>query len=449
MGTFITLVILGLVAFWIYRAAVKPKPTSSQPGQPPARQPAGRPAAARRGSSPPFAVVDVETSSLSPRDGRVIEVGIVHVDGSGRVTDRWETLVNPGDRTVGMTSIHGIEANWLAVAPSFEEVAGDIVQRLRGRVLVAHNAQFDFDFLEAEFKQIGVPLGDLQALCTMDVAMRLGLPGKLSSAASLLGISYQRHSAGDDAQVAATILRHALSAGLTGHEDAVVPDLRLPTHLTPSGRTAHRKESAEATTPRPFLTEAMLKAEVPDEGHDGDERTYLQLLEQALEDGVLDPDERRQLTDVANGLGLSHERALDLHHDLVLSMLDTALEDNRISKDERAEIEQAATWLDVDLSAWDDMVKAARVRARQARAAFKEEMNGKVVTFTGRGVHPQQIRKALATDFGMVFKTRVTADTELLVLGSDGVENQQTAAATERGLPVMMEAALWARLGVK
>jgi DNA polymerase-3 subunit epsilon len=425
-----------------------------------ARSSPDRPAEARRAGiaavpgarplqGPGFAVVDVETSALTPQEGRVIEVGIVHVDSSGTITDRWETLINPGDRTAGATRIHGIQSNWLAVAPRFDEIAGDIVQRLRGRVAVAHNAQFDFDFLDAEFKRAGMPLGDVPVLCTMDIAIKLGMPAKLSSAAHLLGIQFQHHTAGEDAEAAAAILRTGLRAGLTGHEGATVPDHVIPVHLPASGRVALRQESAEVTTPRPFLTAAMLRAEVPDEGHDGDERTYLSLLEQCLEDGVLDPDERRQLTDVANRLGLSHAQALDLHHDLVLSMLDTALEDNRVSKQERAEIEQAAAWLDVDLTAWDDMVKAARVRARQARAAFKEDMQGKVVAFTGRGVHPQQIRQALAEQHGMVFKTRVGADTELLVVGSDSVENQQTQAAVARGLPVMLEAAMWSRLGVK
>ena len=109
----------------------------------------GRTAASMRRSPPShtgtpahFAVVDLETSSLSPRDGRIIEVGIVHLDPSGHVTHRWQTLVNSGDGVAGKTSIHGIRADWLLAAPRFEEIAGDIVERLRGRVLAAHNVAF-------------------------------------------------------------------------------------------------------------------------------------------------------------------------------------------------------------------------------------------------------------------------------------------------------------------
>lgn len=398
-------------------------------------------------SRPHFAVVDVETSSLSPKDGRIIEIGIVHLDQRGDVTHEWQTLLNPGDGVSGNTSIHGIEAKWLAVAPTFADVAGDIVERLRHRVLVAHNAKFDTGFLEAEFNRLANPLGTYEPLCTIEVARALGLPPKLSSAAAALGHRFNHHTAVEDAGAAGRIVAAALRAGMTGHEEAALDDRILPRGLTPSGRTTLRLQAAEAARPRPFLTEAMLRADIAVERHDADDDTYRDLLERALEDGVLDPDECRELIEVANQLGLTHARAMELHRDLVLSILDAALDDNRITAGERAEIEQAATWLNVDLSAWDELVAEARARRKQRKQDFRDYVRGKVVAFTGRGGHPKDVREGLALKYGMTAKTRVTADTDLLLIGSEDVDNKQTESARERDLPVLLEAAFWQRLG--
>src|SRR5690625_4545417 len=100
---------------------------------------------------PLFAVVDVETTGLSPaHHHRVVEVAVVLVDEDGRIQHRWDTLVNP-QRDVGAADIHGLSAADLYDAPLFEEVAGDIVDLLQGRVPVAHNLSFDAGFLTAEF----------------------------------------------------------------------------------------------------------------------------------------------------------------------------------------------------------------------------------------------------------------------------------------------------------
>jgi DNA polymerase-3 subunit epsilon len=432
MGTVLGLLIIGAIVWFIFFREREGGKSNARLSQ----------------NTASFAVIDLETSSLSPRNGRIIEIGVVHLDPQGNETHRWATLVNPGDRVAGRVDIHGIEAAWLTVAPTFEEVAGDLVDRLRGRVLVAHNAMFDCGFIDAEFERIGKPLGDYTPLCTMDVAGQLGLPRKLSGAADALGVVFNHHTAVEDAAAAGRIVSAGLRAGMTGHESGALNGTVLPT-IPPSGRVVERGQAKRDTTPRPFLTAAMLNADVHDDGHDGNDHAYLDVLERSLEDGVLDPDERAQLVDLANALHLSHQRVLGLHHELVLAMLDVALEDGRITKEERAEIEQAATWLDVDLSQWDDMVKAAKLRARQQRDAFRAEVEGKVVAFTGRGVHPTDVREGLAIKHGMQFKSRVTKDTELLVVGADNVENQQTAAAAERGIPVMLEVALWKKLGVK
>src|SRR4051794_34599242 len=116
-----------------------------------------------------LAVVDLETTGTLPSVDRVVEVGVVLLDESGRVEDEFCTLVDPG-RDIGPTSIHGIGAGEVIGAPTFGEVAPYLSALLSGRVVVAHNALFDLRFLAREFGRAGFPIGLSPALCTMRLA---------------------------------------------------------------------------------------------------------------------------------------------------------------------------------------------------------------------------------------------------------------------------------------
>lgn len=93
-----------------------------------------------------FAVVDFETTGVGPTD-RVVEIGVVRFSGDGAFFDEWATLINPG-RDLGATRVHGVLSYQdIRHAPRFEDISGDLVARLRGNVLVAHNLQFAERFL--------------------------------------------------------------------------------------------------------------------------------------------------------------------------------------------------------------------------------------------------------------------------------------------------------------
>ena len=133
------------------------------------------------------AVVDVETTGLSPKMDRVVEVGVVLLDSRGEVEGEFETLVNPG-RDVGPTGLHGISASDVVDAPTFSDLAPHLRSLLAGRVVVAHNALFDLRFLAREFGRAGLPIPLSPSLCTMRLAplflARAPDPSRRSAASS-------------------------------------------------------------------------------------------------------------------------------------------------------------------------------------------------------------------------------------------------------------------------
>ncbi len=99
-------------------------------------------------------VLDFETSGLSPENGdRIIEVGAVLVE-NGRITDRYQSLVNPQFRVDSFIErLTGITNEELKTAPSANRVIHELARFIGDHDLVAHNADFDQKFLDAEMRR--------------------------------------------------------------------------------------------------------------------------------------------------------------------------------------------------------------------------------------------------------------------------------------------------------
>ncbi len=100
-------------------------------------------------------VLDFETTGLSPDHGdRVIEVGAVLIE-NNRITDRFQSLMNPGMRVNSFIENYtGITNGMLKDAPSVFEVMEKFATFLADHNLVAHNASFDRRFLDAELQRV-------------------------------------------------------------------------------------------------------------------------------------------------------------------------------------------------------------------------------------------------------------------------------------------------------
>jgi DNA polymerase-3 subunit epsilon len=120
----------------------------------------------------PLAIVDLETTGAHPAHDRVTEIAVIEVD-EGEITGEWSTLVNPETSIpAAIQALTGISNDMVAGAPTFGALAAELGARLAGRVLVAHNARFDYGFLKHEFERAGRPYR-ARTLCTVRLSRRL------------------------------------------------------------------------------------------------------------------------------------------------------------------------------------------------------------------------------------------------------------------------------------
>lgn len=163
-----------------------------------------------------FVVVDVETSGLEPAAGaRIIEIAAVRLNQAGQILDSMSTLVNPEDGNTGADWIHGISADMVQDAPTFDQIFDDLARVLDNAIFVAHHAKFDESFVAAEAQLAGAKLLTMPAICTYWLA-RNTVKGtdnfKLGTLASHFEISQESaHTALDDAKVVATMLPKMLA----------------------------------------------------------------------------------------------------------------------------------------------------------------------------------------------------------------------------------------------
>lgn len=284
----------------------------------------------------PFAVLDLETTGFSPRLGdRVAEVAVVLVDDAGRVEDEWCTLVNP-ERDLGPQRVHGIAAADVALAPTFDRVAPDLLRLLAGRVLVAHNAAFDTRFLRAELGRAGVvaAIDPLACLCTQQLASRhlTGSRGLAACCAEVGVVHDGVHSALGDARATAGLLGHFLDVAV---DDACWDVARAAAEgvrwVLPGGRGIEPVTRGASRRHGHWLA-ALDTEPTPRSGAAPDGRTtasaeYSALLDLALLDRYVSSTERAALLDVARRAGLGRADVERLHRDHLAELARETLDD--------------------------------------------------------------------------------------------------------------------------
>jgi DNA polymerase-3 subunit epsilon len=162
--------------------------------------------------------LDLETTGINPLHDRIIEIGLCEVV-NGEVLEEWTTLVNPRRPfSPFIEKLTGITPAMVAGAPTFAEIGEELHEKLVGKVLVAHNARFDYGFLKSEFHRLAITFQEL-TLCTVKLSRALFPQYAKHSLDSLIerhGLnSANRHRALGDVRVVREFLGR-ISAELPG-----------------------------------------------------------------------------------------------------------------------------------------------------------------------------------------------------------------------------------------
>jgi len=122
-------------------------------------------------SYPELAFVDIETTGSHFDRDRITEIGIKTL--SGDQIHVWERLINPQTYIPqNIQRLTGISLQMVENQPSFDEIAKELKQALEGKIFIAHNARFDYGFIKASFKRIGIDFKP-KVLCTVKLSRLL------------------------------------------------------------------------------------------------------------------------------------------------------------------------------------------------------------------------------------------------------------------------------------
>ena len=141
-----------------------------------------------------FAAIDFETAN--GRRSSVCSVGIVVVRG-GEIVDKFYSLIQPSPNyyTEWTTEIHGLTREDTDGQPTFPEVWAQVVERIEGLPLVAHNRPFDEGCLRAVFAEFGMEYPQYEFHCTLAASRRcLRLPNpRLHTVSAACGYDLENH----------------------------------------------------------------------------------------------------------------------------------------------------------------------------------------------------------------------------------------------------------------
>ena len=161
----------------------------------------------------PIAVIDFETTGLSPAHGaRATEVAIVLLQ-DGQVVDRFDSLMQTGAWIPAfITQLTGITNAMVASAPEAASVMQDAARFVGDAPMVAHNAAFDRKFWQAELARADLPAPQPFA-CTVLLSRRLHPQApnhRLGGLMDFHGLprAGTTHRALADAEMAAALLAH-------------------------------------------------------------------------------------------------------------------------------------------------------------------------------------------------------------------------------------------------
>lgn len=160
-----------------------------------------------------YTVIDIETTGNGVKGQKITEISIFVFDGN-KIVDEFTTLVNPEQNIPPfITNLTGITNAMVRYAPKFHEIAKKVEELTRGAIFVAHNVNFDYTIIQAEFKRLGVNF-KRKKLCTVRLSRKI-MPGLRSYSLGNICIDEKipingRHRAKGDAEATTELFRRLI-----------------------------------------------------------------------------------------------------------------------------------------------------------------------------------------------------------------------------------------------
>ena len=160
-----------------------------------------------------YTVVDIETTGNGYKGQKITEISIFVFDGK-KVLDEYTTLVNPEQNIPAfITNLTGITNAMVRNAPKFYEVAKKVEEITKDTIFVAHNVNFDYNIIQAEFKSLGFDF-KRKKLCTVRLTRKI-VPGLKSYSLGNICVDENipingRHRAKGDAEATTELFRRLI-----------------------------------------------------------------------------------------------------------------------------------------------------------------------------------------------------------------------------------------------
>lgn len=160
-----------------------------------------------------FSVVDIETTGNGYKGQKITEISIFTFDGK-HIVGEFTSLVNPEQNIPAfITNLTGIDNAMVRNAPKFYEIAKKVAELTQDTVFVAHNVNFDYNIIQAEFKSLGFDF-KRKKLCTVRLSRKI-IPGLNSYSLGAICSSEKipingRHRAKGDAEATTELFRRLI-----------------------------------------------------------------------------------------------------------------------------------------------------------------------------------------------------------------------------------------------
>lgn len=411
-----------------------------------------------------FIVIDVETTGLSPKSERIIEIALLEFR-DGVIFREFVSRFDP-EGPVGATEIHGITAEDVANAPKFAEKSEEILNFIQGKTLVAHNARFDLAFLRNEMMYSGYEISWMPAVCTFE-ASRYYFPHlerrKLIDCCNEAEISLNdAHSALGDATATGMLMNFYLSPTKhprPRHEDVIlvsnpatleinrIQPRPFPKRRHPVVQEAIRRnlDKPKNTNPnqsyqslRLALKACSIAAFLRTNLEVGIEE-YLDKLIEFLEDGAISAEEAEALIELSQTYDLDKSKQTLAHEILLLALAYQAVADETISQFEREELTSIATLLGLTDKAAAAALKAAKAKKEETISRSLPPLPegwklgdplrvGDKVVFTGCEPSLRDSLESQSKELGVAVSSSVTQKTKFLVTDGSYVGNKANDA---------------------